>query len=471
MTATTQHGPHPEAELLSAFAERALSAHERNHVLAHLAVCTRCRQVVALSASASELESHTLVAAAAAAPAVAAHRRPNPWWTRWRLVWIPAAVVAAFTVTVVSLNLRRTEPAGVRIEIAKQVPPSGGPPSSEQGVPTPPALTKDETPPASPDAPASSAPTRQQTPTLQPSAKAQPHLPSVAVTAAPPEPRAAYAGAAAAPRALPPGPQPVQLEPQPAQPQPPPPSATQTVTVASDQSAPETASAQPFISLQPALKPANSPLHATPPTPAAPLASPSSPASAELQAEREKKFADFNRQVDAAETTDRLSAARANPQAASVGAAVSASNTSGAAYTQPAASNHGSIASFSSAFGLSSGAGLAGTPIRLPSGLALASIASSGHLLLAVDKSGTLFLTQDSGVTWRQVARQWSGRAILVRTRNLADRRAVTTPSAPSASASSAESPAPPAPSIVFEVVNERNQVWQSADGLVWTAK
>jgi hypothetical protein len=385
------------------------------------------------------------------------HRRtPNPWWTRWRLVWIPAAVVGALTVTIVSIDLHRTKPDGVTIEIAKQAPPDVGrseaPSPSEQANATPPALSRDATQPAAP--PASSAPTEQRKAARQPSAKSQPVPYSDTVTAARPEPRAAYAGAAAAPRALP-------FEPKPAPP-PPPPSATESVTVASDQPAPETASAQQFISLQPALKAANSPLRATPPPPAA------APASPQLQAEREKKFAEFNRQVETAETSDHLSAARANPQSAPVAAAVSGSNASGAAYTQPAASNHGSIASFGSLYGLSSSAGLAGAPIHLPSGLALASIASSGRLMLAVDKAGALFLTHDSGVTWRQVSHQWSGRAVLVRTRNLADRRAESATATPSDAGLSTDSPAP---SIVFEVVNEKNQVWQSADGLVWAEK
>lgn len=461
MTATTQHGPHPpgahlDAELLSAFAERALSAHERNHVLAHLAVCTRCRQVVALAANTGELEPQTLAAATSGSAIAARRRAPNPWWTRWRLVWIPAAVVAAFTVTIVSIDLHRTEQRGVTVEIAQQAAPSAGPSTAPS-----PANPANATPPAPAVWRVPSAPTQKQTSTSQPSAKSQPHFPSAAIRAAspelrtaPPEPRAAYAGAAAAPRAL--------LSEQAPPPQPPP-AVTETVTVASDQSAPETASAQQFISLQPSLKAANSPLRAAPPPPAGSAASP------QLQAEREKKFSDFNRQVETTESSDHLSAARANPQSAPVAAAVSGANTSGV-HTQ-AASNHGSLASFSSAFGLSSSAGLAGTPIHLPSGLALASIASSGHLLLAVDKAGALFLTQDSAITWRQVAPQWSGRAVLVRTRNLADRREITPSAAASESEPASESPAPSASSVVFEVVNEKNQVWQSDDGLVWTAK
>jgi len=41
-------GPHPDADLLSAFAENALPEAERKHVLAHLADCGGCREVVFL---------------------------------------------------------------------------------------------------------------------------------------------------------------------------------------------------------------------------------------------------------------------------------------------------------------------------------------------------------------------------------------------------------------------------------------
>ncbi len=54
MTATSQHGFHPDAESLSAFAEQALGERERAEVLAHLAVCGRCRQVVALAREAAD---------------------------------------------------------------------------------------------------------------------------------------------------------------------------------------------------------------------------------------------------------------------------------------------------------------------------------------------------------------------------------------------------------------------------------
>jgi hypothetical protein len=46
--------PHPDADLLTAFAEHSLSARERDHVLEHLARCGDCREVVALALPANE---------------------------------------------------------------------------------------------------------------------------------------------------------------------------------------------------------------------------------------------------------------------------------------------------------------------------------------------------------------------------------------------------------------------------------
>ena len=56
MKPKTQHEIHPDAERLSAFAEQALGERERGEVLEHLAVCGRCRQVVALAREAGEAE-------------------------------------------------------------------------------------------------------------------------------------------------------------------------------------------------------------------------------------------------------------------------------------------------------------------------------------------------------------------------------------------------------------------------------
>ena len=49
MSETLQSGRHPDADQISAFVESALPAYEREQVLDHLAVCTECRAIVALS--------------------------------------------------------------------------------------------------------------------------------------------------------------------------------------------------------------------------------------------------------------------------------------------------------------------------------------------------------------------------------------------------------------------------------------
>lgn len=40
---------HPDADLLAAFSEHTLTAHEREQVVSHLAVCTNCREIVSLT--------------------------------------------------------------------------------------------------------------------------------------------------------------------------------------------------------------------------------------------------------------------------------------------------------------------------------------------------------------------------------------------------------------------------------------
>lgn len=91
-------GPHPDADQLTAFAERTLAVRERDHVVAHLATCAVCREVVALAAPEAAPEE----AAEAAAPAT----------TRW-LVWPVlrwGAVAVAVVVVGAAVVLRSPRP-------------------------------------------------------------------------------------------------------------------------------------------------------------------------------------------------------------------------------------------------------------------------------------------------------------------------------------------------------------------------
>jgi hypothetical protein len=86
-----QGAEHPDANLLAAFAEKTLSARERGEVLAHLAQCAACREVVTLTVP-EEVEE--------AEPArVAARRGWNVWPAlRWGALAAALGVVAIVVV-------------------------------------------------------------------------------------------------------------------------------------------------------------------------------------------------------------------------------------------------------------------------------------------------------------------------------------------------------------------------------------
>ncbi len=85
-------GPHPDANVLTAFAEDALLPRERESVLAHVACCAECREVLSLSGSA---------AGPYAVASPAAHRKR----TGWRIA-VPLLAAAAMIAVVSTLVLR-----------------------------------------------------------------------------------------------------------------------------------------------------------------------------------------------------------------------------------------------------------------------------------------------------------------------------------------------------------------------------
>ena len=98
-------GFHPDANLLSAFAERALTADERERVLCHLADCEPCRELVALAFPSPEVE--TDVAGVSAAPRWRWFALPT--WLGWRsLRWgVLAASAGVVLVGAFRLGLLR----------------------------------------------------------------------------------------------------------------------------------------------------------------------------------------------------------------------------------------------------------------------------------------------------------------------------------------------------------------------------
>ena len=93
MSDLLQTGHHPDADQLNAFVEHALPAHEQEQTLAHLALCSACRQIVALSL-----------------PPVAESPAPQPEPTRkyrffrWPLAWAGIPAVAALVIFIIFIR-------------------------------------------------------------------------------------------------------------------------------------------------------------------------------------------------------------------------------------------------------------------------------------------------------------------------------------------------------------------------------
>ena len=113
MSEVFQSGRHPDADQLSAFAEQALPAHEREATLAHLAVCAECRAVVALSLPLERV------------PAPAEKPARRVWFRGWYLAWPAAAAIAALVLVLVFVHRVTSKGSGSsqHAEIAIAPPP------------------------------------------------------------------------------------------------------------------------------------------------------------------------------------------------------------------------------------------------------------------------------------------------------------------------------------------------------------
>ncbi len=127
---------HPDANLLTAFAEQALSATERDGVLEHLALCGDCREVVALALPDAGIVAVPTAADTEAVQITAIPAKP-PWswlsspklaWPSLRWVALAAGVAMAASVLLLhpgKLN-QATLPSASR-QVAPTAPPVAGP--------------------------------------------------------------------------------------------------------------------------------------------------------------------------------------------------------------------------------------------------------------------------------------------------------------------------------------------------------
>jgi hypothetical protein len=351
MNPTPQLDLHPDADSLNAFVEQALAAPEREQVFAHLAACSRCRQVIYLAQQAA---ADAEAAAPASVPAVRSATQPGAWFTSWRLAWVPAVALALALALVVVFYPRPTAPAP---ELAKVAP------RSEPALPTPALQDQpgaEAAPTPAPSAPARStgrnaksapdrAPSGEPAPEAAPAAAlpAEPAfiaLSNVDSNAAQPAPGAAMVGQALAQREGA-----AQFKPQ--------------------------------------------------------------PAVAAWQQERQPLAGTLSTNANAAQASQKsmrnvVETAHAS-HPVSVAAAVPRSATPPVPANRLAAGLEQPMAEASAPRDTSS--------IKLPSGLTVVSTATAAHRTLAIDLAGALFLSEDSGKHWEPVARQWTGRPIEVR--------------------------------------------------------
>ena len=104
-------GPHPEADLLNAFAERSATPAEREQVLAHLATCAECREVVALAApQAVPLEQPVLVP------------RRSRWMPVGLFRWGSMAAAIAVVAIVVIVESPKYQQQATPLSVAKSAP-------------------------------------------------------------------------------------------------------------------------------------------------------------------------------------------------------------------------------------------------------------------------------------------------------------------------------------------------------------
>jgi hypothetical protein len=126
-------GVHPDADLLTAYAEQILTSSERSQVLVHLAACRQCRDVVSLA-----LEP---VAEEKAPVLVATPRRR--WFLTPQFALVAAMAAMAVGVGIV-MRLQPSQPAAQFAHEAKAVPPAAINSGSGESSPAQPGSTRSD---------------------------------------------------------------------------------------------------------------------------------------------------------------------------------------------------------------------------------------------------------------------------------------------------------------------------------------
>jgi hypothetical protein len=401
-----QSGVHPDAESLTAFAEQLLPAPQREQILAHMATCSRCREILFLAQKAVFDDQPASTARSAAATT----KNRVSGFNRWKWMWIPAAAFAGFVVIAVVVHFR--QPA-VEPQLAAKLSPAD-------------SLSKQQSPNALPVSPA-------------PNARSNDEL-KQAKKVKPSEERGAALLQNRAQkdteRRLDEKNSPVRKEPQ------------------------IGASVPPML-IQPDV--AGGSIHGTIAARAnsSSVGGPIAANQFQQQNLAQQNVAQQNvlqpSQVVASQAVNKPIVAGAAPAMAAETVTVQSDTIQVSAHSAPVPPPQvSSIPLTDQDYEVSSAkiAGLAKTQKAvLPSGHGTLSVASEAARIIALDTAGALFLSEDRGKHWQPIQTQWTGRALLVRTRPVGTQAAALR-----------------APQTMrFELVNDNLQTWISYDGKMWT--
>jgi len=408
MNPTIQPGMHPDAESLTAFAEQVLPAAEREEILAHMSTCGRCREVVFLAQQAAEEDQPEPLAAAVDAPT-----KPRTSWLNWRWAWIPAAACAGLIGLAMMQHYRRT---ASETQTATNVAPTD---SLREAVSPGPEVQK-------------------------PLTQNEPKPPGLAKSSGVVAEREVAPQTSARDKAK-------QLE----------------EKKLADQKDVAPGAASPTFVQAPGV--AGGSIHGMMAARAknAPLGGPS--AQNQFQQQNMANQQNMLRQSQSAQldaankTANAATTPRAESETVTVQAQTQAqTQTQTVAPTAPSETPTPASVSVLPATEQNDAISLAGAGITkkekasLPNGHELLSMVSAANRTIALDTKGALFLSEDGGKHWMPVRTQWTGRAVLLRALNAADKG--STLSALKAS-----------PTAKFELVNDDLQTWQSIDGTIWT--
>ena len=407
MNPTIQSGMHPDAESLTAFAEQLLPEFERDLILAHMATCGRCRKVVFLAQRALEEDQPEAVHVLNEVPTA----RRASWFEGWRWAWIPVAALATFIWVAVLQHFRHpaestqmavntaTKDALQKTAPSSVAPPNAAPATNSASLKS--EVMKSAQPPAKRDQPAGQAAKAE---TKQLDEKKAVGQRDYAVLAG------------AAPAVLPPG--------------------------AGGGSMRETMSAR---------------------AKASPTSGPAAVNQFQQQNLAQQNLALQNSVMKAqnvpVDANNKVVAPKAALGAASETVSVQADQVEALPLPTPASPTQVSSVPLTGEYhGTLSSAVAKQKAIQkliLPSGLGVLATASEASRIVALDTAGALFLSEDGGKRWQSIPSQWTGQALIVRTRPVGtEAGAIRAPQ-----------------TLRFELVNDKLQTWLSYDGRIWTAQ